>query len=120
MTHLLPPNCPDCSRTRVDELIGSAAPVLRVFECRDCGHRWTILLSTRTHYVGAYAQGQRPRLQAALCGTFIDPTLHTSSPTCEECERLLREDDADFARTVEALKAFDGSPNVFATKFPSA
>lgn len=95
------PNCPECNRSRVDELIGKAYGVLRHFECRDCSHRWSVEgveIPRYTHYIPAGAQMGRTRHeQAAICGAFLVSEAHSDNPSCPLCQQAIVDDLSDLA-----------------------
>jgi hypothetical protein len=57
-----------------------------------------------THYLAAFVFHARG-LQVAVCGTAIEKSEHSCTPSCEKCAAWLADEAADFKATVEALDA---------------
>lgn len=86
------PTCPNCDSERVDELIGRDWTVRR-YQCLDCEYRWNGGPAV-THYLPMDSR-------YAICGVRIGADLHAAKPTCDECVRLLEEEDANLQALID-------------------
>ena len=57
-----------------------------------------------THYLAAFVFHARG-LQVAACGTAIEKSEHSCTPSCEKCAAWLVQDAQEYAETIAALDA---------------